>query len=160
MSRKRPQLVSVYETIKKHKDIKEIKIDKTNRGEDIDENITSKEGDLISGKFIFNKIKFGFFDRCSKDFGLHRISSSFRFNIKESRVGELDEEIEKFNLYRVGLKAMYQKKSPTEVIISFNVECISNGDASVIDSHALGLYLKMLRTVPEPLLEKIKLWVE
>lgn len=160
MSRKKPQVVSIYETIKTHKGIENLEVEKTNKDRDRLKKTTPEEGTLTAGHFKFENVKFSFFDRASKEFGIHRISSSYKIKMPSDKWQNLEEEIESFNLYRVGVKAMCKKIESSEIAISFNIECISNGDNSVVDTHALGLYLTMLRAIPGPLLEKIKSWGE
>lgn len=160
MSRKKPQLVSIFETIRNQKGIADLSLEKTNKEVEFAKKRNIEEGLLTAGSFKFENVKFGFFDRASKEFGIHRISATYKLHMANEKWKELEEEIENFNLFRVGVKAMYKKINPNEVAISFNIECISNGEGAVVDSHALGLYLTMLRTVPSSLLEKIKSWGE
>lgn len=147
MARKKPQLVSLYEQLKNVKTIKNLYIDKTSNEQDID-NIVISDGMLLSGSFEYENLKYTFFDRCSKDFGLHRLTVSFSFAVSESKINDVNSILDEFNLFKVGLKAIVNKRNQGKISVLFNVECISNGDATVVDVNSIGLYIKMLSTVP------------
>jgi len=158
MSRKKQQLVSLYAALREYKAIKDLSIEKTNSDKYKDSEFTIEDGDLISGSFIHENMKFKFFDRCSKDFGLHRLSIPFKTHIADEHRSDLADEINNFNLYRVGVKAVVNIKKDGDCIIYFNIETMSNGEASVVDSHSIGLYLQILKSVPSQILELTKSW--
>lgn len=156
MARKNKQLVSLLESLKQFKTIVELNVTKAaaHNGDAKDTDSKFVEGDMISGDFDFEGIKYSFIDRCSSELGLHRISCAFDYEVKrlsKENVNKkaLYEAAERFDLVRIGIKSVIKKIESDSCSVLFCVDIISSGVKSAVDKDSISSYLSVLSASPD-----------
>lgn len=153
MARKNNQLVSLLESLRQFKTIDNLIVTKaaTHNGDLKDTDSNFVEGDMISGEFDFEDIKYSFVDRCSSELGLHRISCEFDYEVKRLSKENINkkalyEASERFDLVRIGIKSVVKKVEIQNFSVLFCVDVISSGVKSAVDKNSISSYLSVLRT--------------
>ncbi|HCR0216492.1 TPA: hypothetical protein OMS38_002419 [Klebsiella aerogenes] len=152
MSRKNKQLVCLTDTLRDFRAISDLKITRIASASGVDKDIKSKfeDGDMIAGSFDHEGVGFSFIDRCSDELGLHRLSCQFTFDLVSLNTNLFKESIQKaikrFELLKIGIKAIELDVDENKFIISFCIDTISSGDKKIVDRDAVISYIKILKT--------------
>ncbi|RJL02697.1 hypothetical protein [Enterobacter chuandaensis] len=152
MSRKNRQLVSLTETLREFKALSELTISRISSVSGLDKDINSKfdDGDMIAGGFKYEDVGFTFIDRCSDDMGLHRLSCQFTFDLEDLNTNlsktSIQSAIKRFELLKIGIKAIELDADEKKFVISFCIDMISSGDKKIVDRDSVISYIKILKT--------------
>lgn len=159
MARKNAKLVSLLQALKELKTIKDLKINKTTNNKEKNLDQVFGEGDFIAGGFLYKDIRYTFIDAPSTMMGLHRLSCSYKYDIKKLREGLTKNAVldatNRFSMSRLGIKSTLTDMDNEAVYMLFSIDIISTGNSTALDKDSLSMALDILDPAPDFFLELV-----